>query len=93
MQPKQPICAVYILANPSRSIYVGASQDLERRILERKTKHFTDSHSAKYTIDRIVLWKPCEDGSEARSIELKLKNVHRDAKVALIGRAIRSGTI
>ena len=83
-QPKPPICAVYILANPSRSIYVGATQDLERRILEHKTKHFADSHSAKYGISRLVWWNQCEDWSEARSFELKLKNMHREQKVAMI---------
>lgn len=85
--PKPPICAVYILANPSRSIYVGATQDLERRILEHKTKHFTDSHSAKYGIDRLVWWKQCDEWAEARKHELKLKNMHRDAKVAMISKS------
>jgi putative endonuclease len=83
-QSRQPICAVYILANPSRSIYVGATQDLERRMFEHKTKHFADSHSAKYGIDRLMWWKQCEDWSEARALELKLKNMHRDGKVALV---------
>lgn len=81
---KTPVCAVYILANPSRSIYVGATQDLERRIFEHKARHFTDSHSAKYGIDRLVWWQQCEDWSEARKLELKLKDMHRDGKVALI---------
>ncbi len=82
---RTPVCAVYILANPSRSIYVGATQDLERRMLEHKTKHFSDSHSAKYGIDRLVWWHRCEDWASAHSLELKLKNMHRDRKVAMIG--------
>lgn len=85
MNPKIPICAVYILANPSRSIYVGATQDLERRIFEHKTKHFADSHSAKYNIDRLVWWQRCEDWTSAHAQELQLKNMHRDRKVAMIG--------
>lgn len=84
MNQKSPISAVYILASPSRSIYVGATTDLERRILEHKTKHFADSHSAKYGIDRLVWWQACQDWSEAHARELKLKNMHRDTKVALI---------
>lgn len=85
MQQKPPICAVYILSSPSRSIYVGATQDLERRVLEHKTKHFADSHSAKYNIDRLVWWQPCENWADAHTLELKLKNMHRDRKVAMIG--------
>lgn len=81
---RSPICAVYILASPSRSLYVGATSDLERCIFEHKTKHFTDSHSAKYGIDRVVWWHPCEDWSEAHAQELKLKNLHRERKVSLI---------
>lgn len=81
---RSPICAVYIVANPSRSIYTGATQDLERRILEHKTKHFPNSHSAKYNTDRLVWWRPCADWPEARVLELKVKNMHRDRKIALI---------
>lgn len=82
---KPPICAVCILSNPSRSIYVGAIQDLERRILEHKTKHFKDSHSAKYNIDRLVWWQRSEDWTEAHTLKLKLKNFHRAQKVVLFG--------
>lgn len=84
MQRKATICAVYILSSPSRSIYVGATTDLERRIFEHKTKHFTDSHSTKYGIDRLVWWELCDDWSDARSLELKLKNMRREDKAALI---------
>ncbi len=84
MNQKPPICAVYIISNPSRSIYVGATQDLERRILEHKIKHFADSHSARYNIDRLVWWQQCDDWAQAHSAELKLKNMHRVQKTALI---------
>lgn len=84
MQPRPPICAVYIISNPSRSIYVGATQDLERRIFEHKTKHFSNSHSAKYNIDRLVWWKRCDDWTDAHALELKLKNLNRTQKTSLI---------
>ena len=83
-QPRDPICAVSILASPSRSIYVGATTDLGRRMLEHKTKHFADSHSAKYGIDRLGWWRRCDNWTDARAVELKLKNMHREAKVSLI---------
>ena len=83
-QHTRSLCAVYILANPSRSIYVGATHYVGRRVLEHKTKHFADSHSAKYGIDRLVWWQQCEDWTEARAQELRLKNMHRGQKVAMI---------
>lgn len=81
------ICAVYILSNPSRSIYVGATQDLECRIYEHKTKHFSDSHSAKYGIDRLVWWQQCENCTDAHALELKLKNLHRARKVEMVNQS------
>src|SRR5699024_6200176 len=83
-QLRSAICAVYIISSPSRSIYAGATQDLERRIFEHKTKYFGDSHSARYGIDRLVWWQQCEDWSSAHHLELKLKSMHRAQKIALI---------
>lgn len=34
---RKSICAVYIHANPSRSTYVGVTQNLERRIFNQKS--------------------------------------------------------
>jgi putative endonuclease len=86
-QPRDPIYAVSILAHPCRSIYAGATEDLERRVFKHKTKHPADSHSVKYGIERLVWWNRCEDWAEARTIELKLKNMHRDGKVVLVNKA------
>ena len=81
---KAPICATYILSNNHRSIYVGATQDLERRMEEHKTKVFEDGHTARYNIDRLVWYQECADWNEARAREVKLKNMHREGRVALV---------
>ncbi len=85
--PRPLICATYILSSNSRSIYVGATQDLERRMLEHKTGHFEDAHTRKYGINRLVWFQECADWDEAHARELKLKNMHRDGKLALVNEA------
>jgi len=40
---------VYILTNNSRTLYVGMTNDLERRMFEHKTKA-ADGFTAKYNI-------------------------------------------
>lgn len=81
---KCAICATHILANPSRSIYVGATRDLERRMVEHQTGHFEDAHPRRYGISRLVWWQECADWEAAHALELKLKNMHRSGKLDLV---------
>lgn len=82
---RQPlICAVYMLSNPSRSIYVGATRDLERRIYEHKTHFFAGSHTDKYNINRLVWFERHDDWDDAHARELEIKGWVREKKVSLI---------
>lgn len=78
------ICAVYLLASPSRSIYVGATTDLERRVFEHKTSFYEESHTARYRIDRLVWFEKHTDWNHAHARELELKGWLREKKVHLI---------
>lgn len=73
-----------MLSNPSRSLYVGATVDLERRLYEHKTKFFEDSHTAKYDIDRLVWWEQHPNWNHAQRREDEIKGWLREKKVALI---------
>ena len=44
---------VYILASHSRVLYIGVTNDLERRAYEHKKK-LVPGFTAKYNIDRLV---------------------------------------
>ncbi len=82
---RQPnICAVYLLSNPSRSLYVGASTDLERRLFEHKTHFFAGSHTDKYNINRLVWFECHPDWDQAHARELMIKGWVREKKIALI---------
>jgi putative endonuclease len=75
--------SVYILASKSRRLYVGVTNDLERRIYEHKQK-LADGFTAKYRIDRLVHFEDTADVITAIEREKQIKGWLRDKKIALI---------
>ena len=55
---------VYILSSKSRTLYVGVTRDLVRRVLEHKTKSIP-GFTAKYRVDRLVHFDETDFLSEA----------------------------
>jgi putative endonuclease len=78
------ICAAYVLANPSRSIYVGATRELDRRIYQHQTHFFAGSHTDKYNINRLVWFERHDDWDRAHAREIEIKGLGREKKVELI---------
>ena len=75
--------AVYILASRTRTLYIGITNDLARRIAEHKAgagSRFT----RKYGIDRLVYVEWTTDPLEAIAWEKRLKGWRRDRKIALV---------
>jgi putative endonuclease len=75
---------VYILASRSRNLYVGVTNDLERRVYEHKQK-LVPGFTTKYNIDRLVYFETTEDVGAAISREKQIKGWLRSRKIALIG--------
>src|SRR5262249_3541205 len=75
--------AVYILAGRSRVLYVGVTNDLERRIIEHK-EHRAEGFTDKYKLDRLVYFEQTPDVKSGIAREKQLKGWRRDKKVALI---------
>ncbi len=75
---------VYILLCADGTLYVGSTNNIERRLLE----HNTAKNGAHYTkIRRPVVLKykeECIDYAHARTREAELKRMRRDQKLALI---------
>ena len=74
---------VYIMASAHRTLYVGVTNDLERRIFEHReglTRGFTD----KYNCHRLVYFEGTEDPISAITLEKRIKGWSRGRKVALI---------
>ena len=76
---------VYILANTYNTVlYIGVTNDLERRLWEHKNHAFPNSFTAKYKCDRLVYFEHTNDIRAAISREKQLKNWKRAWKNELI---------
>jgi putative endonuclease len=56
--------SVYIVASPSRVIYVGVTNDLERRIAEHREKA-SAGFTARYNLTRLVYFEQYDRATEA----------------------------
>jgi putative endonuclease len=74
---------VYIVASRSRVLYIGVSNDLERRIYEHKQK-LVPSFTAKYNVNRLVYYEDYPDALSAIQREKPLKGWKRCRKIELI---------
>jgi putative endonuclease len=74
---------VYIMSNIARTLYVGVTNNLERRVYEHKQK-LVPGFTQKYDLTRLVYYAETEDVREAIAREKQIKGWLRAKKVALI---------
>ena len=74
---------VYILANPSKTLYTGITSHLQQRAYQHKTKRFP-GFTSKYNITRLVYFEVFEDVRNAINREKQIKSWTRAKRVALI---------
>ena len=75
---------VYLLANkPHRTLYIGSTSDLVRRVWEHKVKAVS-GFSAKYGVDRLVWFERYETLEPAMQRERRIKGWRRSWKIRLI---------
>jgi putative endonuclease len=74
---------VYIMSNVSRTIYVGMTNDLERRVHQHKQK-LVPSFTNKYNMTLLVYFEIVSDVHSALIREKQIKGWVRAKKVALI---------
>lgn len=74
---------VYIATNQSRTLYIGVTNDLRRRMYERKNK-LIRGFAAKYSIDKLVYYEASEDALAAIEREKYLKGWCRQRKIQVI---------
>jgi len=75
--------SVYILTNPSRTLYVGVTNNLARRVQEHKQK-LVPGFTSKYNITKLVWYEHFSSPYDAISREKQLKGWRREKKLALI---------
>ena len=80
----QKIYYTYILANKRNgTLYVGITSDLEKRIVQHKTKMF-EGFTEKYDVNRLVYFEATDDVGYAITREKKIKRWNRKWKLELI---------
>jgi len=74
---------VYVMASAGRTLYVGVTSDLQRRVIEHK-QGVVDGFTKKYQADRLVYFEQTSDVRSAIQREKRLKWWPRKWKVKLI---------
>lgn len=75
---------VYIITNKKDGVlYIGVSNNLERRIFEHKNK-LIKGFSSRYNLDKLVYFETYQFINEAIKREKNLKKWKRDWKINLI---------
>ena len=74
---------VYIMANESKMVYTGVTNDLERRVYEHKQKQ-TDGFTQKYNMTNLVYQEATDSAPSAIAREKQIKGWLRRKKVELI---------
>jgi putative endonuclease len=75
---------VYILTNKSNKvIYIGVTNDLERRMFEHKNK-LVEGFTKRYNLMKLVYFEATNEVETAIAREKQSKNWHRDWKISLI---------
>jgi len=74
---------VYILTNRSKTLYIGVTGNLEKRVFEHKHR-LTPGFASRYKIDRLVYFERFGDVAAAIAREKQIKGLTRLKKMALI---------
>ena len=74
---------VYILSSRSGRLYIGVTNDLERRVRQHKRRELP-GFTSRYFIDRLVYYEETSDVHDAIAREKELKGWVRARKCALI---------
>ena len=74
---------VYIITNRSKTLYIGVTNDGERRMWEHK-HHSGSDFARRYKLDRPVYWESFDDLRNAIDREKQIKAWLRIKKLALI---------
>ncbi len=74
---------VHILTNNSGTLYVGVTNDLERRIGEHRLG-LVDGFTKKYRLKRLIYCEETSDIQAALAREKQIKKWRREKKIALV---------
>ncbi len=76
---------VYIMANQRPTLYVGVTNDVERRIAEHK-KGIGSVFTRRYGLTKLVYFEYFQDIFQAIIREKQIKDMNREDKIEMIHR-------
>lgn len=76
---------VYIMTNMSRTLYIGVTNDLERRVFEHRSK-VAGGFTRRYNITMLAYCEEFDSIRNAIEREKQLKNWNRAKKIVLFER-------
>jgi putative endonuclease len=71
------------MTNNSKTLYIGVTDDLMRRVSEHKNK-MIEGFTKKYNLTKLVYYETFNNVEESIHREKQLKNWHREWKINLI---------
>jgi len=74
---------VYIMASERKTLYIGVTNDVARRVTEHKDK-LVKGFTQKYNVTHLVYFEEFENIDEAIDREKQLKKWNREWKINLI---------
>ena len=74
---------VYLLASRSRVLYIGVTNNLERRLFEHHQRR-RPGFTSQYQVDRLIYFEMFGEIRDAIAREKQLKGWRREKKIALI---------
>ena len=74
---------VYIMTNHSKTLYVGMTNDLRRRVWQHKQK-LIDGFTRRYNITRLIYYEETPNVRAAIAREKQIKGWLRKKKIALV---------
>lgn len=75
---------VYLLASRSRTLYVGMTKDLARRLREHRTGRSSGAFSARYDVHQLVYFEVASSPYAAVTREKEIKTWSRERKMELV---------
>jgi putative endonuclease len=75
---------VYMMASYNQVLYIGMTNDLQRRVYQHKTKAHPNSFSARYNVNRLVYFETFTNVQDAIAREKQIKAWRREKKLALL---------
>lgn len=75
---------VYIMQSMGGVLYVGSTENLEKRVWEHKEKLIENSFTARNNVDRLIYFEKFAELYQARDREYQIKKWNRTKKLKLV---------